>query len=178
MITYGVKEKDEAWKKNFEIKHTSMVLNMAVLDLFKDKAKEQRLSLSVKKPSRWDFAKARSESSESELSLNKKPDLQGVYEMKYSLVDKSSSGFIYRKEKKQRRKPQENQPGEPSWGAEPPKSRPKQVPVFSKMKSRQALVDAKEYRLIDMDELEDQRITRAIQSDPQNHWTLQDSSRP
>lgn len=177
MISYEGKEKNELWKKNFHVKHTSMALNMAVVDLFKDRAKDKRLSLSANKQSKWEFVKGREENNSSELSTQKRPDLQGVYDLKYSLIDKSAPSFIYRKEKKSKRKQEEDAPKSPLLDEKRSSIKPSMIPIFSKMKSRKGLIDVKDYRLIDNDELEDQRYMREIETNPANHYILQERSR-
>lgn len=177
MVTYGGKEKNELWKRNFHVKHTSMMMNIAVIDMFKEKAKERKISLTPNKPSKWSFSKLRGEYSHSETFSQKFPDLQGVYNLKYNLIEKSVPAFIYRKEKKRKETTQQSVS---MVSPSPSEKRAKlkyHVPNFGKMKSRKALVEAKDYRLIDLDELEDQRIAREIQNDQSLHLVPQDSNR-
>lgn len=175
----SLEHKNDPWTKRFELNHSSMVINMAVIDLFKEKSRELRLSMAAKKPNKWDFSHGKVGRVVFDESSANKPDLLGAYNLKFDIIDRSCPSFIYRKEKKNKKKTQASPEEEP---IQLPKIYQKKqtsglgVPNFGKMKSRRSLVEAKDHRLIDMDELEDQRITREIQNDPNMQWMPKDSS--
>lgn len=94
-------------------------------------------------------------------------DLFGTYEPSFKLMDRSLPNFIFKKQGKIKTSMKQQNDYYIVESVSKPQQLPKKIngPIFSKMKSRIPLAEAKEYRLVDEDELEDQRFLEEIKND-------------